>query len=236
MTFPVDDIYPPPRPRSWGARAGHVGIIWHTTEYAGTSRASALACARDQAARGPNGEWLQPGSYNFIVYDGGVLLTVPYLEASGGINPASTSWAPQPWLKSLLPAPAFAEPTMHHLQVAFSGRAVDGAANRWPSNMIDTAARIGLWMERSAWGADNLVFSGHADWQSNRSDPGAGVIDRIIARMQQLGSPAPTPPPPDYESLYRAELAKVTDLTAKVRAERARVAERDAYIDRYPRT
>lgn len=245
MTFPLDDIYPEPRPRAWGARRRTVGMIWHTTEYATATRASAVACARDQAGRTATGGWSQPGSYNFILYDpttgpGGALLTVPYLEASGGlVVPGAASWAPDAWLAQMLDAAAMADPAMHHLQVAFSGRAADYAAGRVPNQakIIDVAARLALWVERSAWGADNLVFSGHMHWQDNRSDPSAVVIDAILARMAAIGAPAPAPtPPPDYKALYTAELAKVTALTAKVAAERGRVAVRDAHVDKYPRT
>ena len=103
--------------------------------------------------------------------------------------------------------------------------------------IIDVAARLALWIEREAWGPDNLLFSGHMHWQHNRSDPSAQVLDQILARMAAIGAPAPAPtPPPDYEALYRAELAKVSSLTAKVAAERARVTVRDAHIDKYPRT
>ena len=247
MTFPTDDIYPPPRPRSWGLRRSCVGVVWHTTEYANALRSSAIACARDQARRDAAGNWLQPGSYNFILYDptttdakGGALLTVPFLEASGGMTvPGSSSWAPDAWLSQLLPAAAVADPAMHHVQIALSGKTADYAAGRVPNQarIIDVAARLALWIEREAWGADNLVFSGHMHWQDNRSDPSAQVLDQILARMAAIGAPAPAPtPPPDYEALYRAELAKVSSLTAKVIAERARVTVRDAHIDKYPRT
>lgn len=246
MPFPVDDIYPPPRPRSWGARRGHVGIVWHTTEYADATRARAIACARDQAARTPTGGWVQPGSYNWILYDpassgarGGALLTVPYLEASGGMSvPGAASWAPDSWLKSMLPAAAFTDPAMHHVQIALSGRTADYAAGRVLNQaaIIDVAARLAMWIEQSTWGADNLVFSGHQHWQNNRSDPSAVVIDLILKRMAMIAAPAPKPPPPpDYQALYAAELAKVRDLADKVSDARQRIALKDAHITQYPK-
>lgn len=242
MSFPTDDIFPPPRPATFGPRKGSVGIAWHTTEARGTARADAYATATWQRTN--------PGSYNWILYDpasagakGGALLTVPYLEASGGLNPGSAAWAPErfPWLKQLLPAAAYADPNAHLLNVAFSGRTADLvaglAANRADVlRMVDVAARLTLWIEAQAWGADNLVFTGHLHWQTNRSDPGAPMIEAILARYEQLKAPPTTPPPPpDYRALYEAELAKVRDLTDKLADARARLATKDAYVARYPK-
>jgi hypothetical protein len=211
MSFPTDDIYL--GPASFGPRKGHEGIIWHTTEAPGPSRAAAVATAEWQKSN--------PGSYNFIIYDGGVLLTVPYLEASGGVNPASPSWAPErfPWLKELHSPAAYADPNAHLMNVAFSGKAADLAAGKYPANMIDTAARLIIWFEGTTWGKDDSVHSGHNNWQSNRSDPGAGVIDKILARYAALKAP-----PPDYRALYEAEKLKVTSLTTQLAAEKAKVA------------
>ena len=183
MTFPADDIFL--GPRSWGRLFGYEGIIWHTTEYGGTDRDTALRCARDQARRTADGGWAQPGSYNIIIYDknstggkGGALLTVPYLEASGGINPASKYWAPKPFLKSSLPSRAYLNPTMYHLQVAFSGNRANFDAGKIPPNMVETAIAIKAWWEREI-AKKKTVQSGHRDWQTNRSDPGSFLFDRI---------------------------------------------------------
>jgi hypothetical protein len=191
--FPVDDIYPgvgdpnAPHPATFGP-LGDVGngircagLIVHTTEAAGYSRATALATAKWQTTN--------PGSYNWIIYDGGLVLTVPYLEASGGINPSSSAWAPKAWLTQQLGAKVMGDPARFQLQVAFSGKAADFAAGRNPANMIDTAARLVIWIESQPWGADNLILSAHADYQTNRSDPGAGVIDRILKRYAEIKNP-----------------------------------------------
>lgn len=235
-------------PRSWGTRPGTRGAILHTTEYPTAGRADAERCIADQSKRTATGGWAQPGSYGWILYDGGAFLSVPYLEGAGGINPASSAWAPDryPWLRQLLGAEAYADPTMWHLQLAISGRAVDLLAalqlgRSWMHRIIDNAARIITWAELQPWAADNLVVSGHLHWQANRSDPGQPIIDAIVARCLELSradqTPAPAPtPPPDYRALYEAEVAKVTDLVGKLRDERARVAARDAHIDAYPRT
>lgn len=212
MAFPVDDIYL--GPKSFGARKGHEGIIWHTTEGTGPSRAAAVATA--------NWQKTNPGSYNFIIYDGGILLTVPYLEASGGVNPASPAWAPEryPWLKQLHSPAAYADPNAYLMNVAFSGKSAELKAGNYPANMIDTAARLILWFEGTAWGKNDSVHSAHSDWQSNRSDPGSGVITKILARYNELK----TPPVIDYKALYEAEKAKVATLTTQLAAEKAKNA------------
>lgn len=225
MTFvPNADIYL--GPATFGPRKGTEGIVWHTTEGSGFSRAAAVATA----------EWQKrnPGSYNWIIYDGGLLLTVPYLEASGGLNPASASWAPGrfPWLKQLLSPAAYADPNAYLLNVAFSGRTADILAGKMPPNMYETAARLTKWVEEQAWGKDNAVFSGHLHWQTNRSDPGQATIDRILSEYARLFQPPATPPPPpDYEALYAAEVQKVTDLTTKLAAERSKTASLQATVD-----
>lgn len=232
-------------PRSWGKRAGTAGGILHTTEYPSASEAHARQCILDQSKRTAAGGWVQPGSYNWIVHEAGAFLAVPYLEGSGGMAVGvAPAWQPgrYPWLRSLLGEAAYSNPTMHHVQLAFSGRAVDllhglSIGRGWALDMVDTAARILAWVEAQPWSRDNLVLSGHMHWQTNRSDPGQALLDAVVARINQLGAPAPAPTPaPDYRALYEAELAKVTDLARKVTAERARVAARDAHIDRYPRT
>ena len=230
MTFPLDDIFDgvgdpnAPHPATFGKRGdlgggiNCAGIIWHTTEAAGFTRAHATGTATWQRTN--------PGSYNWIIYDGGLLLTVPYLEASGGINPASASYHPEryPWLKELL-GKAYSDPNKYLLNVAFSGRTADMLAGKVPPNMYTTAAKLARWVEQQAWGADNQVFSGHMHWQTNRSDPGQATIDRILSEYHRLYSaPAKPPPPPDYEALYEAEVAKVTDLTTKLKAARSELA------------
>lgn len=228
-------------PRSWGRRPSTAGVVLHTTEYPTTARADAVRCITDQSRRTPTGGWAQPGSYNYLVHDAGAILAVPFLEASGGLNPGSSAWAPErfPWLKQLLPAAAYADPTMHHLQIAFSGRtaallAALAARQAGVLRMVDTAARIIVWAERQAWAADNLVVSAHLHWQNNRSDPGQQLLDAVVARAVELTKqPTPTPPP-DYPALYAAEVRKVADLTEKLQAARGRIALKDAHVGKYP--
>lgn len=239
MAFPLDDIYPgvgdpnAKHPDTFGPlgvlpngiRCNHV--IAHTTEYgsglSSFSRAEAVRCANDQA----NG---QAGSYNWIIYDrnqaggerGGILLTVPYLEASGGVDPLNQYYAPGrfPWLRELLGAQAYSDPARYGLQFAFSGDTALIAQGQLPDNMVETAAKLLLWIEAQPWGADNLVLSGHLHWSTNRSDPTAAILERIIERMQRPTIPTP---PPDYETLYEAEVAKVATLTRKLRNANTRI-------------
>jgi hypothetical protein len=227
MTFPTDDIYL--GPASFGLRKGHEGIIWHTTEGAGPSRAAAVATA--------NWQKTNPGSYNFIIYDGGILLTVPYLEASGGVNPASPAWAPEryAWVKQMHSAAAYADPNAYLMNVAFSGKSAELKAGNYPANMIDTAAKLIIWFEGTAWGKDNSVHSAHSDWQSNRTDPGSGVITKILARYQALKTPSPIPV--DYKVLYEAEKAKVASLTAQLATAKQTTADKaNAQMDAWTAT
>ena len=186
MAFPLDDIQL--GPQSFGLRGtmGECdGIIWHTTEAAGTSRNAALGTV----------EWQKknPGSYNFIIYDGGIMLTVPYLEASGGVNPASRYWAPERYsfLAKQLPSRAYNNPNEYQLNVSFSGRTADFAAGRMPENMIETAARLVLWVREQPWASDLIVQSGHMHWQTNRSDPSALVLKKIQDKVIELSSNNP---------------------------------------------
>lgn len=220
MAFPTDDILL--GPRTYGARKGHEGIIYHTTEGSGPTRDNAVATAKLQS---PGGSlYAGGGSYNFIIYDGGVLLTVPYLESAGGLTLERTNppWAPEPWLKTLLSPAAFADPNAYHLQIAFSGKAAELAAGKYPANMIDTAARLLIWFEQSDFGKDNAIVSGHSTWQSNRSDPGAGVVDKILARYSEILNP---PAPIDYKALYDAERAKNATLRNTIRTQTETIAE-----------
>lgn len=173
--FPLDDILL--GPASFGKRKGTEGIIWHTTEAADSSRNSAVSTATWQKSN--------PGSYNFIIYDGGILLTVPYLEASGGVNPASTSWDPgrYSFLRQHLSPQAYADPNAYLLNVAFSGKTAV-LRESMPRNMVETAVALTRWVE--AW-AGTVVHSGHMHWQRNRSDPS----DKVLARIAGLYSGLP---------------------------------------------
>jgi hypothetical protein len=145
MPFPTDDVLL--GAPSYGRRRGTEGVVWHTTEATDASRASAVGTARWQATPGTT-----TGSYNFIIFDGGILLTVPYLDASGGVNPGSSSWAPHrfPFLSQNLSLSAYADPNAFHLNVAFSGRTAV-LRDSMPQNMVDTAVALTRWVESQDW-------------------------------------------------------------------------------------
>lgn len=191
MAFPLDDVML--GPADFGRRSGTEGIIWHTTEAADTSRASAVATARWQLTN--------PGSYNWIIYDGGLLLTVPPQNASGGVNPSSLSWAPEryPFLRQSLSLAAYNNPNAHLLNVAFSGKTSVFRLGGMPQNMIDTAAALTRWVEAQAWSSRTLMHCGHMHWQTNRTDPSQVVLDRIAATysgddMDWVSRMKPLPP------------------------------------------
>lgn len=225
MAFPTDDIFL--GPPTYGLRKGTAGVVLHTTEGAGTSRDAALATARWQRDTGNS-------SYNFIVYDGGVLLTVPYLEASGSLTLKRTNppWAPEryPWIRTMLGEAAYADPNAYLVAISLSGKTGEFVANGYPPNMVETTARLIKWIEDQAWGNDNLVLTNHYHWQTDRSDPGVPFMDLVLARYAALltppaPAPAPTPaPPPTAEQelvLCQAELTSIKAQLANKNAELA---------------
>ena len=180
--FPVDDILL--GPDSFGRLHRLDMLIGHTGEEPGFSR--------DYAVKTTIWQRTNPGSYSFRIYDstsagskGGILLTVPYLEASGGINPSSTYWAPErfPFLAAELakagpcPVPGcpgpYRNPTMHAGQISFTGRTAD-LETKAPANYVPDANRLIEWYDGlSIRGPAPLVLVMHAHWQRNRSDWGA---------------------------------------------------------------
>jgi hypothetical protein len=182
MTFPVDDILL--GPASFGGLHRLDMLIGHTGEEPGFSR--------DYAVKTTIWQRTNPGSYNFRIYNaasagsrGGVLLTVPYLVASGGINPSSAYWAPGrfPFLERELaragPCPVrgcagpYRNPTMHAGQISFTGRTAD-LATKAPANYVRDAERLIAWYDGLAIrGPAPLVLVMHGHWQRNRSDWGA---------------------------------------------------------------
>lgn len=197
MPFPVDEIFTEVgiggriRPPAYGLRKGSEGIVFHTTEGADASRAAAYSTARFQRDT-------MFSSYHFIVYDGGLLLTVPYLESAGSLATGGEFWAPgrYPWLQQLFSPAAYADPNAYLLAISLSGRTGVFKANGYPPNMVDTCARLVIWFEQSAWGADNAVLCNHLNWQTDRSDPGLGLIDLVLQRYNEILNPSPPVPIP----------------------------------------
>lgn len=188
MAFPLDDILL--GPASFGRLHRLDGLIFHTGEEPKFGREYAVATAIWQRDN--------PGSYNFRAYDGGVMLNVPFLEASGGINPGSLAWAPGrfPFLERELakagPCPVrgcggpYRNPTMHHGQVSFVGRTAQLDAALAPAGYVTDARRLIAWYDAlPIRGPAPLVLSKHGHWQSNRTDCGEWMHSRLAAITPQ---------------------------------------------------
>lgn len=198
MTFPLDDILL--GPAVFGDLHRLDGLIFHTGEEPAFDRDYAVATAIWQATN--------PGSYNFRVHNEGVMLNVPYLEASGGINPNSPNWAPGRFAflaRELAKAGAcpvrgcpgpYRNPTMHHLQISYVGRTAQLDAGIAPPSYLSDSLRLITWMDELAIrGPAPLVLSKHGHWQSNRSDCGEWMYSRLAALQ------SPTAQEPDTMNL-----------------------------------
>lgn len=195
MAFPVDEIVL--GPQSYGLRKGTEAVVLHTTEGSGPSRDAALATIKLQS---PGGSlYSGGGSYHWVIYDGGAILSVPYLESAGSLTanhtpPPTGVWSPSAGVRENLSLAAQADTNAYIVAICFSGKAADLAAGAYPDNMIDTAARLIKWVEEQPWAPDDINVFAHADFQSNRTDPGPGVVDRVLLRYAELFM-APAPPP-----------------------------------------
>ena len=196
MAFPVDEIVL--GPQSYGLRKGTEAVILHTTEWGGPDRKSAVDCITDQS---PGGSlYAGGGSYHWVIYDGGAILSVPYLESCGALKgdhtpPPTGVWSPTAVVRERLSLAAQADTNAYVVQISFSGKAADLAAGAYPANMIDTAARLIKWVEEQPWAPDDINVFGHRDFQTDRTDPGVGVIERVLARYAELFIAAPAPSP-----------------------------------------
>jgi hypothetical protein len=240
MAFPLDEILL--GPKAYGVRKGTEMIVLHTTEGAGPTRQNALDTIRLQS---PGGSlYAGGGSYHFLIYDGGVFLTVPYLESAGSLTADHTPptqlrangtpgvWQPKAWILSALSAAAEADTNAYVLTICFSGKAADLAAGRYPQEMFATAARIIRWAEQQAWCPDNVNVAAHSDFQTNRSDPGAGVVDKVLATYAAIHNPPPALPPTlDYAAMYEAERQKLIATNASLAAAKASLTAKDAEFD-----
>lgn len=223
MAFPTDEIiWGPP---AYGPRKGTEMIVLHTAENAGPTRDNAIATIKAQS---PGGSlYAGGGSYHWYIYDKGLIQTVGFMDSAGSLTsdhtpPSAISprtgkpgvWAPKDWVKGFLSPAAEADTNAYIIAICFSGKAADLAAGSYPASMIDTAARLIRWIEQQPWAPDDMPVAGHRDFQTNRTDPGVGVVEKVLARYGALylsptPAPAPAPTPPDYKALYEAELAKV---------------------------
>jgi hypothetical protein len=130
------------------------------------------------------------GSYGRIISVDGVLLTVPDDHASGGINPASSAFNPEPWLFEIgLPREAIYNPNYFTLNLCAMGQCDWYDANGWPPGIIDGFARSIIDEERRI--GRGVVVTNHMDFQDNRHDAGAICIDLVMKRYQQLTAAPP---------------------------------------------
>lgn len=239
MAFPTDEVVW--GPQSYGPRKGTEMVVMHTTEGAGPTRQNALDTIRLQS---PGGSlYAGGGSYHWIIYDGGLIQTVGYLDSAGSLTanhtpPPTGVWAPKDWIKAALSDAAEADTNAYVITICFSGKAAALSAGQYPANMIDTAAKLIRWIEQQPWAPDNINVASHSDFQSNRSDPGAGVVDRVLARYTELYNPPAPVPPPDYKALYEATLTKlrsanttISGFKTQVGALNTRISVKNTHFD-----
>jgi hypothetical protein len=129
------------------------------------------------------------GSYNRVCAVDGVISAVPDDHASGGINPASSFWAPKAWLREFLSPEEIANPNYFTLNVVALGRRSWFDANGWPDGIIDGMARS--WIDEERRTGIRIVWTGHSDFQSNRSDCGAIATALVKQRYAELTGQAP---------------------------------------------
>jgi len=118
------------------------------------------------------------GSYNLLGCVDGVMQTVPVDHASGGVNPSSSFWNPEPWLYQVLDASEVDNPNFFGLNYCFLGNRVDHDRNGWPTRMIQDCARAIV--EEEARIGRRVVVADHETFQDNRTDVGPTAM-RLIA-------------------------------------------------------
>jgi hypothetical protein len=237
VPFPTDHIVL--GPQTYGIRPSTFGVVIHTTEGLDSSLEAGLETIRMQS---PGGSLFDGGgSYHFILTDAGPILSVPFLEAAGGISGDHTPpsqggvWAPDrfPWLRQMLPLEAYLDPNNYLLQISISGRTGDLQSYPNVQGLARDAARIIAWAEDQPEFDSNLVVMGHLNWQTDRSDPSQWFIDQVMARYAEIKPPpggmAPSPTGPKSK---RAPVALEDLLAAEVLALRAAHPQEAAFWHR----
>jgi hypothetical protein len=80
------------------------------------------------------------------------------------------------------------------LQLSVSGKTSQLQSYPQINRIAEDAARIILWAEQSDWAEDNLVVSGHFNWQTDRPDPSQWFIDLVMSKYGELTAvPEPIP-------------------------------------------
>lgn len=183
----------------YGTRKGTKGIILHTTEGSGRTKAAALATAVWQAGTGNT----SGGSYNYILgIDGDVVTAVRSVHpdhAAGGISTRRDSvWQPWQELYDFMGATAVADPNAWVCQIAIQGQVAWYEANGWPQAMVDAIAMLIKQLE-NRYSIPDIYVGAHYMFQTNRTDPGLKliplVIDSYIRQFRSAPVPAPAPAP-----------------------------------------
>ena len=241
MTLRTVDAYGAP---SFGARPGTEGIVFHTPENPDISLASAIAIAKWQGTAANTSR----GSYHGIIaHDGAdspatcrteshwvMVRSVPWNLAAGSLttNRDPSVWAPgrHPWIKGTLSAAAYADPNAYLQAIAISGRTAWLVANGYAPALVTVLARWVRTLE-AAYKYDALLTE-HRQWQLNRSDPGAGLAQKVLDRytalfLQPAPEPAPTPTPtPTPPAPTELELAR-----RSIAALERRLGEKNTALD-----
>lgn len=181
----------------YGTRKGTKGIILHTTEGAGRTKAAALATAQWQASTGNT----SGGSYNYLLgQDGDVVTAVRSVHpdhAAGGISTRRDSvWQPWAELTQFMGATAVGDPNGWVCQIAIQGQVSWFLANGYPKALVNAIAQLVKQLE-ARYGIPDIYLGAHYMFQTNRTDPGEPLIPLVIAEYNRLyrGSTAPAPLP-----------------------------------------
>jgi hypothetical protein len=126
------------------------------------------------------------GSYNLVICSDGVVETVQWDHASGGINPGSSGFNPRAWLYGVADRDEIFNPNYFSLQLCFFVSLAYCDANGWPPYMIDAAARA--WIEEEQRTGRKMTWTQHADFQPppNRFDCGDTATRLVKARYAEL--------------------------------------------------
>lgn len=191
MTLRTVDAYGAP---SFGARPGTEMIVFHTPENASIGLQSAIDIARWQATAANTSR----GSYHGILAldakgEPVMVRSVPWNLAAGGLSTRRDAiWAPDryPWIRSALSARAFADPNAYAIQIAISGRTRDLIASGYGGDRLIRALAEWVQLLEKAYRFDALL-TGHFMWQTNRSDPGPDLANRVLDAYLELTAPPP---------------------------------------------
>lgn len=200
MSLVFVDSYGAP---DYGVRKGTKGIILHTTEGSGRTKAAALATAQWQgSSRNTSG-----GSYNYLLgQDGDVVTAVRSVHpdhAAGGISTRRDSiWQPWGELTEFMGATAVADPNAYVCQIAIQGQVSWFLANGYPTALVNAIAQLLKQLE-NRYGIPDIYVGAHYMFQTNRTDPGLPLIPLVIAEYNRLynGSTTPAPLPEPRSTL-----------------------------------